>query len=78
MRGTKLYRLVIERNSRVEAVELQFEADGPHTVLFAADRLGPGREVAVFEDGLPLARLGTMEGAGYWVINPPQLGPRIV
>ena len=55
---------------------VEFEADGPESALQAANRLGTSRPVTIFEDGRPIARVRTVQGAGGWVINPPLLGPR--
>ena len=73
--GRRHYRLVVDEGLRAQWRSIEFEADGPQSALLAADRLGAGQEVAIFEDGRPLARVRMVEGAGCWVINPPLLAP---
>ena len=70
--GSRLYRLVVEQGDRTTSVT-EFEADGPHGALNAADRLGTAREVTIFEDGRALARVRMTAGGGCWMINPPVL-----
>lgn len=68
--GPRHYRLELGGQGCAAAQVIEFEAEGPEAALFAAERHGGGREVTLFEDGCPLARLRLASGHGFWTVGP--------
>lgn len=62
--GTKLYRLELSDDGLGSVRTIEFAADGMESALHAAQRHGSGRDITVFENGRPLARLRLAAGHG--------------
>lgn len=71
--GTRLYRLVVAACGADLPKIIEFTADGAESALTSAERNGDGREVALFEDGLPIARVRHVARDGFWIINEPTI-----
>lgn len=68
--GTKHYRLELSGEGHEPTPAIEFAADGLDAVLHAAERHASGRNVTVFEDGRPIARLRHAGKHGFWTVAP--------
>lgn len=66
--GSKLYRLELAGTPGGPGRTIEFAAEGRESAFQAVQRQGGGQDVAVFEDGLPLARVRYSRRHGFWTI----------
>ena len=66
----KTYRLVLGDDSRGTLQIIEFEADGPQSVLLAVDRYCNGREARIYDAGTCLGRVRKLRAGGFWVVSP--------
>lgn len=68
--GTRHYQLVLEEEAQGTARRIEFEALGPDSALFRAEKECRGRAAELFEDGRSLGRIKCAAKGGYWVLTP--------
>jgi hypothetical protein len=68
--GTRHYQLVLDEEAEGTTRSIDFDALGPDTALFRAEKECRGREAELFEDGRSLGRIKCAATGGYWVLTP--------
>ncbi len=69
--GGRLYRLVIKNDGAAPDEIIEFEANGPESALFMAQRYRVRKEAELYEGERSLGRVKLDPRAGFWVIAPP-------
>lgn len=64
------YELVLSEDGPESARRIEFEALGPDSALFRAEKECRGREAELFEDGRSLGRIKCAPNGGFWVLTP--------
>jgi hypothetical protein len=67
--ATRQYQLVLD-DRQGAARRIEFDAPGPESALFRAEKECRGREAELFEDGRSLGRIKCASSGGYWVLTP--------
>jgi hypothetical protein len=67
---TRHYALVLTEDGLESTRRIEFEALGPDSALFRAEKECRGREAELFEDGRSLGRIKCALNGGYWVLTP--------
>jgi hypothetical protein len=68
--GTRHYQLVLGEEGEGTTRSIDFDALGPDSALFRAEKECRGREAELFEDGRSLGRIKCAAKGGYWVLTP--------
>ena len=74
IRSGHTYRLIVSGGAGAEPQVIEFEADGPDSALFRAQRQCAGLPAELFEDERSLGSIQCMQEGGYWVLSPPRRG----
>jgi hypothetical protein len=68
--GDRHYQLVLTDEGEGKTRRIEFDALGPDSALFRAEKECRGREAELFEDGRSLGRIKCAAKGGYWVLTP--------
>jgi hypothetical protein len=70
LNGTRHYQLVLNEEAEGTTRSIDFDAFGPDTALFRAEKECRGRDAELFEDGRSLGRIKAAAKGGFWVLTP--------
>lgn len=67
---THYYELILLEDGPGGTRRIEFEALGPDSALFRAEKECRGKEAELFEDGRSLGRIKCASNGGYWLLTP--------